>query len=310
MRLTFSLCLSLVAGTFCLAPTQVPGAPSMPQEIPFHLAGGRNPLILVPVYVEGKGPYEFILDTGAFRCLLSPELSVAIGIQAERPLRAAGAGGSIKLSSAHVTSLSVGGTRQENVDVAITEELSRFGNSIQRNVDGVVGFTFLKDFRLALDYRHNLLRLTPSLAESGLEVPPRSATSIPFRSATSSRALILLPTFVNGSGPFQFVLDTGASRTMLSFALARKLGIVAVGDRPGTGGGGQVRLLSSFVDSLSVGKASVRDLPVGVGEFLGFLSSTAETKLDGIIGCDFLSRFDVAIDYPRGEVDLNPMAPH
>ena len=310
MRFAVGLSLWLFAGLCCLAPAhQLEQAPSSGGSS-FHLAGGRNPLILVPVYVQGKGPYEFILDTGAFHCLISPELSAAIGILPEKPLRATGAGGPIKLSLAHVTSLVVGRARQENVEVGITEELSRFSNSIQSKVDGVLGFNFLKNFRLTLDYRHHLLQLTHSSPEPREEDSPQPANSISFRQAASSKALILLPVFVNGKGPFQFVLDTGASRTMLSFALARKLGIVAVADRPGTGGGGQVRVLSSFVDSITVGKASVRDLPVGVGEFLGILSTAAETKLDGIIGCNFLSRFDVVIDYPRGEVDLNAMVPH
>ena len=34
-------------------------------SVRFRLAGGENPLILVPVQVHDEGPYEFILDTGA-----------------------------------------------------------------------------------------------------------------------------------------------------------------------------------------------------------------------------------------------------
>jgi hypothetical protein len=45
--------------------------PPISQSVPFRLAGGQNPLILVPVYVNDKGPYEFILDTGSSHCLLS-----------------------------------------------------------------------------------------------------------------------------------------------------------------------------------------------------------------------------------------------
>jgi len=34
-------------------------------KVKFRLAGGVQPLILLPVEVNGEGPFEFILDTGA-----------------------------------------------------------------------------------------------------------------------------------------------------------------------------------------------------------------------------------------------------
>jgi hypothetical protein len=40
------------------------GTPESVTLIPFRVAGGQNPLILLPVYVQDNGPYEFILDTG------------------------------------------------------------------------------------------------------------------------------------------------------------------------------------------------------------------------------------------------------
>jgi len=48
-------------------------------RVKFHLAGGAQPLILLPVSVNGQGPFEFILDTGAGTSLLSPELAQKIG---------------------------------------------------------------------------------------------------------------------------------------------------------------------------------------------------------------------------------------
>jgi hypothetical protein len=65
----------------------------MSENIQFRLAGGQNPLILVPVCGDAKGPYLFILDTGASHCLLSPELSVKLGIRPEDEKQAMGAGG-------------------------------------------------------------------------------------------------------------------------------------------------------------------------------------------------------------------------
>lgn len=310
MYFTLTICFWLVAGGTFFAP-RVGSDENIPRkDVAFQLAGGQNPLILVPVYVEGKGPYEFILDTGAYRCLLSPELSSSIGIRPESQQRATGVGGTIQISSAHVRSLTVGTARQENLEVAITDELSRLGEAVQSKVDGVLGSNFLKDFRLTLDYRRGVVSLERSSAEPRMAGEVQSVTSVSFKLATPSKPLIVLPVFVNGKGPFQFFVDTGASRTMLSFALARKLGIVAIGNRAGTGAGGRIPMFSATVDSLTLGNASISDAAVSVGDFLGDFGSVIDTKFYGIIGNDFLSRFEVTIDYPQGSLSLKSTVVH
>lgn len=277
------------------------------ENIPFHLAGGQNPLILVPVYVDRKGPYQFILDTGASHCLLSQELSATLGIRPETEKQAMGAGGPVKLTIAHVNSLRVGSVQQENVQVAITSEIQRIAAVIQTRVDGNVGFDFLKDFILTIDYRDSILCLTvPSENGTGDGAPLGSYMS--FRLASASKPLILVPTIVNGQGPFQFALDTGASRTMLSSELARKLAIETRDDSPVTGGGGQIKILAGKVRSLAAGNVAVRDHAIGVGEFLNMLSTAVGAKLDGILGYNFLNQFRVTINYPRSTLSLVPAA--
>jgi hypothetical protein len=48
----------------------------------------------------------------------------------------------------------------------------------------------------------------------------------------------------------------------------------------------------------------VRNLPVIVGDFLDMLSGVIGTKLDGIIGYNFLRHFRVVIDYPNDRFRL------
>jgi predicted aspartyl protease len=54
----------------------------MSREVTFKLAGAHAPLILVPTFVNGQGPYDFVLDTGASATLLSPELAERLGLTA------------------------------------------------------------------------------------------------------------------------------------------------------------------------------------------------------------------------------------
>jgi predicted aspartyl protease len=273
----------------------------MAERINFRLAGGENPLILVPVYVDGHGPYEFILDTGASLCLVSPDLSASLGIRAETEKQGVGAGGAVKLRFGHAGSISVGSARQENVAVAITDEIQRVGAAIRSRVDGVLGFGFLKEFILEINYGDNSLRLSLPIEESH---GSKTRSFLPFTLAFASKPLILVPAVVNGQGPFSFALDTGASRTMLSVELARKLPIATADDTPVTAGGGLIKILAGRVNSLAVGGATVHDHAIGAGEFLNMLSEAIGTKLDGIIGHNFLNQFKVTIDYPRQVLEL------
>jgi Aspartyl protease len=136
------------------------------ENVPFRLAGGQNPLILVPVHVDEEGPFEFILDTGASHCLLSPGLAERLGVRPEAETDATGACGSVKLALARVASMAVGSVRRNNLQVAITDELKRIGEVIGSRVDGDLGFEFLKDFALTIDYQTRTLCLTPSPEDS------------------------------------------------------------------------------------------------------------------------------------------------
>ena len=276
-----------------------------PESVRFRLGGGKNPLILVPVHLDGKGPYEFILDTGASHSLLSPELAETLGVPPEFEKHGTGAAGPVTVAFGHVGSLAVGSAQRRNVPVAITNELNRIGAAMGNRVDGCLGFEFLKDFVLTIDYRDSTLRFASS-PEPGNSPPARS---IPFALAAAHKPLILVQAFVNDQGPFQFAVDTGASRTMLSSELAAKLALETRQDRPLTGAGGQVQMSTCKVDLLAVGDVSVRDHDVGVGAFLTMLSEAVGTRLDGILGYDFLNQFRVTISYPQGTLELLPAGP-
>src|SRR6266576_1221958 len=98
-------------------------------RIKFHLAGGLQPLILLPVTVNGQGPFQFILDTGAGTSLLSPELAQKVGANIIGAKEGQSAGGKVPVSLAKVHSLAVGETRRDDVDVGIVD-LSQIAKTI------------------------------------------------------------------------------------------------------------------------------------------------------------------------------------
>src|SRR5947199_10035604 len=90
-------------------------------EIKFRLAGGAQPLILVPVEVNDHGPFDFILDTGAGTSLLSLELASKLNVTVLGSKQGQSAGGAVSVSLAKVESFAVGTARLPEVDVGIVD---------------------------------------------------------------------------------------------------------------------------------------------------------------------------------------------
>jgi predicted aspartyl protease len=268
-------------------------------EVGFRLAGTDNPLILIPVSVNERGPYEFILDTGAGTSLVSPRLAAGLGIASEGTREGTGAAGRVMVAMGRVESLAVGAARRGPMPIAVTAEVDRIGAAVGARIDGDLGYDFLKSFTLTLDYRRRVIRLT----QGGYEVAGAGGVGhaqVPFRLAGAVKPLVMVPAYVNGRGPHAFVLDTGASATVLSPTLAAALRIETVAAEAMTGAGGILQATSGRVGTLAVGGATLQNVSVMVADFLSELGRLAGEPIDGILGYNFLRHFRVTLDYPQG----------
>jgi predicted aspartyl protease len=140
-------------------------------------------------------------------------------------------------------------------------------------------------------------------APRGADLKRSIGKPVTFKLAKPDKPLIILETIVNEAGPFRFVLDTGASGTIISPELAKKLGIQPNKDEPrkGAGAGGVVEVRGAMVKSFGVGETKLENLTVGIMDLAG-LRKAIETEIDGIIGYNFLVKFRVTIDYPKQTV--------
>src|SRR5438045_9636443 len=113
------------------------------------------------------------------------------------------------------------------------------------------------------------------------------SSKVEFRLAGGAQPLILLPLRVNGDGPFEFILDTGAGTSLLSSDLAKKLNIKIISTKEGQSAGGKISVSLATVDSLAVGQVKLDDVDVGIVD-LDNIAKTISTKIDGDVGYNFL----------------------
>jgi len=270
-------------------------------RINFRLAGGAQPLILVPVQINDRGPFEFILDTGAGTSLLSSDLAKQLEVKIIGSKDGQSAGGKVSVSLAKIESIAVGETKLGNLDVGIVD-LAHIGRTIGAKIDGDLGYNFLKHFRVTIDYRDSVLRLDdPKRVEA---VARDTQTEIPIRLANPAKPLILVDVHANGRGPFQFAIDTGTSTTAITYELAKELGVATLPAGLGTTGGTAVDFHAGSLPSFQLGGARIDNMAVVVAGFFEMLSAAVGVKLDGIVGYNFLRNYKVVIDYPGQSLTL------
>jgi predicted aspartyl protease len=117
--------------------------------------------------------------------------------------------------------------------------------------------------------------------------------------------LAAVPVFIEGRGPFAFILDTGASQSAIDRKLARKLRLPKTGAKGQIQGvGGSAQAEEVVIKDWKADKVPLRPL---AGVSLGMAAGDSRAGVGGLLGSDVLSGFDsVAIDYQKQTVTLRP----
>lgn len=145
-----------------------------------------------------------------------------------------------------------------------------------------------------------LLFAAPAFAETpgtvDVDIPP-VATTIAAVFDEANRMTV--PVMINGHGPYQFVVDTGADRTVISKELAEKLALPKSGTAKlhAMGGAAQVNIVK--IDRVQVSTNITKHVKAAAlpRRYIG---------ADGLIGIDSLKRQRIVIDFVASTMSLQP----
>ena len=138
-----------------------PGVPKGQQRVRLKvIAGkGRNTIVLVPVFINGRGPYPFALDTGASQSLIDSTVARALRLQvvgSSPPLHGITGGG--RGQAVQVTNWRAGGVRLPADTISSFKLLTAGGSGPA----GLLGSDILSRYgKIAVDYDRDLLLLDP-----------------------------------------------------------------------------------------------------------------------------------------------------
>jgi hypothetical protein len=267
-------------------------------------------IIYVPVSINGSGPFPFVLDTGAGDLsALDDGIARSIGLRSTIVGQGGGAGEeAVQFGLADSNTVSMPGLSFEDRPL-LTFPVRRMDAHWGKRKDGMVGGDLLSTLVTVIDYeRERVVFHDASKYEytgPGERIP-----------VTMFGNYILLPAQVSlhGAGePLEamFLLDTGVRLSVFNSPFAKKHGLAAQSPRTvsgvtGYGIGGPSRGIVGRVREVRIGSIRFEN-PV-----MSFSADTsgalADTSFSGIIGCDFLSRFTLVLDYRRSQIFLEKNA--
>ena len=138
---------------------------------------------------------------------------------------------------------------------------------------------------------------SPRVAEPEIKPAPKKA-SIPLE---KHGQVAIVQATLNNKKSAKFVVDTGASYTLISNALARELAI-DVGQNPKTlpfqTANGLIEAPVTNLESITVGGMEIRNLPAAVHD------AVPDPEVAGLLGLNFLSNFRMDIDTQKGMLYL------
>jgi predicted aspartyl protease len=134
-------------------------ADSAAGEVAFELAGPGGAALIVPVHLNGQGPFRFVLDTGATLTCVEQRIARQLELPEARGVTGVGAGvgaaGRVQLL--RLDSLRVGAARAEDL-MACALDLEHTGE-VGLEIDGLLGLNFLRSFHKTLDFEREVLLL-------------------------------------------------------------------------------------------------------------------------------------------------------
>jgi predicted aspartyl protease len=252
--------------------------------------------IWAPVYLDGKGPFRLVLDTGANHSAVIERVAVELGDQARSnsTARLHGATGTAVVPTIRVDELVVGDLTQERVKLPVV--LDVFGGA-----EGVLGNDGLHDKRIVIDFKHDSI----SIKRSRRERPGEGFRTIPI---TFARDYLPIIDAHVGQIPVKAIIDTGAPDSLGNMALLNALK-QRVGDSPTMDivgvtldieHGYRVRMPPIYLQAIEV-----RGAALNFGDVYIFQHWRMTNEPSMMLGMDVLGVMDeIIIDYRTRELHI------
>ncbi|WP_420143666.1 aspartyl protease family protein [Sphingobium sp.] len=276
--------------------------PSLDPDVPPVLVRTGPALddrVTIPIMIDGKGPWNFIIDTGAQRTVIARDLAQRLALPSWSSVTIISMTGRAEATTVALPRLGFGGTMIDDIEAPVLEGEDLGG-------PGLLGLDSLHAKRVTLNFRTGQMEIARSGARRRLTTDP---DAIVVEARRRRGQLILLDCEVNGMR-VNVMLDTGTNFSIGNLALRDRLmtkkrapAMLEATVTSVTGGAltGQV----GRIEAVRMGRVNLTQVPVLFADASPFAELGMRDKPALLLGISALRLFDrVAIDFGRGKVDF------
>lgn len=265
------------------------------QDIAFRV--DQSDRMTVPILLGGKGPFRFLVDTGANRTVVSTAIAAAMGLSSGPVATLHSISGTSLVRTANVPRFELSRDRVRSVEVALLE-------AAHMDADGILGVDSLRSEKVTFDFSKRVISIVPA-KQRVLDEP---GTIVVYGKLKQGH-LIVTSASANRV-PLMAVLDTGAEITLGNAALRtrlvarRKLGPAqSIAMKSVTG---QILIGEAFhLKKVRLGDVELYDLVILFTGAPIFQHLGLENRPALLLGMNALRAFDkVSIDFARKQLRL------
>lgn len=289
-----SMKLSVLLILLSLTPLAAAQQKNAFAQIPFQLVGDE---ILVEVKIAGKGPFTMMLDTNTDPTAIDSATAKELGL-IQGPGYPATGGGSepvtVYLSKLPLVELGVIAARNMSAGIV---DLRKLSEKVGRPIHGVLGYSFLKDRIVQIDYPESRIRIYDFTPYPSIQFAANTVNRIAVTFRYDGGVLID-SVFVNGQ-KLRGSLDTGSSATFTltpeaTMALHLEEEIAKAPTEETVGYNGKHETRTGILKSVRIGRLSLEGVPA---QF--WLPGTGhdKKKYDINIGNGFFKDYVVTFDF-------------
>lgn len=264
-------------------------------------------LIVIPLFVNDKGPFNFILDTGVDPLIIT---DTTIVNQSElinlRKVKINGAGDGDELTAYISNNLTarIGMAYMPHIPtVILKEDVFNLSSYLGMKIHGLIGYNFFNSFIVKINY--NQSKLSFSLPETRKKINWNKLDLELLNNKPYIDVDIQVPDL--GKIKAKLIIDCGASHA-LSLESYQE-GVFPL-PRPnfqanlGIGLGGKISGSIGRISSISLGNFELKNVLTSFPDFNDVAAKVQQKQRTGNLGSDILKRFTVIFDYQDGAMYL------
>ncbi|MDR6783569.1 hypothetical protein ABIE26_003112 [Pedobacter africanus] len=317
MKLLMRLINFSKSGIFMLAMIVQTGVATGLQAQDFYFKGNKSKdamsfslvknLVIIPVYLNNQGPFNFILDTGVGPMIITnPKLIDSLGLKVSRTLEISGLGRGNKIEAFIVNDVSarVGDAWIDNMPTAILkQDIFGLSNYLGTKIYGLLGYHFFKSFVVQLNYSGKRMVFGHPWAFrkiKGERVPIELESNKPYIN-------IGIETPDYGHMTIKTLIDNGASHAISLERLKEEpfpIPAASISANLGVGMGGPIDGNIGRISSLTIGGFKLKGVLASYPRYDDVAAKVILKDRNGNLGADVLSRFNITFDYADNSIYL------